>query len=53
MTKEEFIQQLVVELQNGTADLQTDNYGQVIIYTGVFKQADGGLSEGPDPNFEE
>ncbi len=30
-------------------DFETDNHGQVVIYTGVFVQNDCSFSEEPDP----
>lgn len=34
-------------------DIETDNKGQVIIYTGLFKWNDGKFRDRPDPDFEE
>ena len=53
MTNEEFIARVIESLENGTADIQTDNEGQLVIYTGVYEQADTSLSEKPDPNFSD
>ncbi len=63
MTKEELFEkasnlsendkvQLVEKLLCGS-DIQTDNHGQLIVYTGVFLQADGTESNMPDPNWVE
>ncbi len=47
----EFQRQVIEALINGDADIQTDNEGQLIIYTGVYEQADTTLGDEPDPKF--
>jgi len=53
MTEEQFIAKVIRALEDGTADIQTDNEGQLIIYTGVWEQSDTSLEETPDPSFNE
>jgi hypothetical protein len=52
ITQAEFIRQVIEALTNGDADIKTDNEGQLVIFTGVFEQADTTLSDEPDPNFD-
>lgn len=53
MTYQEFIQSVITDLQNGSADIQTDNQGQYIVYTNLFKQTDESVEEHPDPEWED
>jgi len=47
ITQAEFIRQVIEALTNGDADIQTDNEGQLVIYTGIFEQVDTTLSDTP------
>ena len=50
MTREQAIQQIITDLQNGSADIQTDNQGQLIVYSNLFVQEDDSLEEYPISN---
>lgn len=45
ITNIEFQRQVIESLMDGSADIQTDNYGQLIIYTNIFEWTDGSLHE--------
>ena len=47
ITQAEFIRQVIEALTNGDADIQTDNEGQLVIYTGIFEQEDATLADTP------
>ena len=32
-------------------DMETDNEGQLIMYTGIYRQSDGSYADQPDPTF--
>lgn len=52
MNYQQLIQSIITDLQNGSADVQTDNHGQVIIYSCLFQQADDSYEEYEDPDWE-
>jgi hypothetical protein len=52
ITNAEFIERVCKSLRDGTADIQLDNEGQFVIYTGMFSSNDSkDILESPDPNF--
>jgi len=53
MTREQAIQQIITDLQNESADIQTDNNGQLIVYSNLFVQSDDEdhVEENEDPNY--
>ena len=53
MTREEAIQHIITDLQNGSADVQLDNQGQLIVYSNLFVQSDDTVEEYQDPDFED
>jgi hypothetical protein len=55
MTLAEAIQQIITDLQNGSADIQTDNNGQLIVYSCLFCQSDSDdhVEEYSDPNYQD
>lgn len=52
-TETEMRQKLAKDILNGSADMQTDNHGQIIVYAQVFRWRDGTIREGIDPIWEE
>ncbi len=53
MTNVEFVQKVIKSLQDGSADIQTDNIGHLIIYTGFFEQKDSSIQETEDPEYDD
>jgi hypothetical protein len=51
IARTEFIRQVIEALMNGASDEQTDNEGQIIIYTGMYEWSDGTVRDTPDPDF--
>lgn len=49
----EFDRQVIESIVDGSADMQTDNEGQILIYTGMYRQKDGTISDSPDPSYDE
>lgn len=48
-----FTQKLLRDLVVNKLDVQTDNHGQLIVYTGQFMWADGSVQSTPDPAFSD
>lgn len=53
ITNAEFIERVCKSLRDGTADIQYDNEGQVIIYTGFYEQSDTTLAMEPNPGWND
>ena len=53
MTNAEFVQKVIKSLQDGTADIQTDNSGQLIVYTGFYEHNDSSVQETKDPSYDD
>lgn len=51
-SNEQFRALLVKMVSHGMADEQTDNQGQVIIYTNFFEWNDSTIRDVPDPNWD-
>lgn len=56
MRRIDLIQAIITDLQNGLADIQTDNEGQLVLYTGYYVQVnpvhpDFEIEETADPDF--
>jgi hypothetical protein len=47
-TKEEYIKLLA----DGCGEMQSDNKGQIIVYTGIFLWKDGTVRDEPDPKYD-
>lgn len=52
-TEQEAMQSITDDVNCGIDMSETDNQGQVVIYTGIFRWNDGTYHEEPDPNYEE
>lgn len=52
-TEAEFRKALADDILNGTADEQTDNHGQVIVYACMFRWNDGTIRDEADPTWED
>ena len=50
ITKVEFDRRVIESLTQGHADEQTDNEGQIVIYTGMYEWSDGSIHDEPDPD---
>ena len=53
MTNAEFVQRVIKSLQDGSADIQTDNSGQLIVYSQLFEHNDGTIHETVDPHYND
>lgn len=53
ITESEYVDELVNGAKCGTLDEQTDNHGQVIIYTGFFQWSDGSIRREMEPNHQD
>ncbi len=52
-TEQEAIDNIIEDVRaNGTVGQETDNHGQIIIYTGIFQWNDGSLRDEPDPDLQ-
>jgi hypothetical protein len=51
LTKTEFDRQVIESLVQDHADIQTDNEGQLLIYTGLYEWCDGSIHNEPDPHW--
>lgn len=53
LTVQEQKNRIIGHVRAGTADIQNDNSGQLVIYTGLFRWADGSVREEEDPTVRE
>jgi hypothetical protein len=54
MDYNEWLEAFILDLRNGHADLQTDNEGQLVIYTNMYRHEDGTIHNVPEnPSFED
>lgn len=53
LTDTEFAKELAEGANNGTLDQQTDNSGQIVIYSGYWTWGDGTIRDIPDPSYQE
>lgn len=57
MTREEALLKIIADLSKGEADIQTDNHGQLIIYTNLFYSSRKGsnreIVDEPHPDWNE
>jgi hypothetical protein len=52
MTRQQAIDRIISDLHNGSADIQYDNQGQLIVYSNLFVQVDGSVEESEDPELQ-
>lgn len=52
ISQKEYEQRIRDALDNGELDEETDNEGQIVIYTGVFEWSDGTLHDEVDPDSD-
>ncbi len=52
MTRSQAIDSIIRDLQNGYADIQYDNQGQMIVYSNLFLQVDGSMEEYEDHDYQ-
>jgi hypothetical protein len=53
ITQEEFTEELVARARAGTLIEETDNIGQVVIYTGYFVWNDNTVRDVPCPEYQD
>lgn len=54
MTQDQFLAQVAYDLEDRSMpDVQTDNCGQMVIYTGYFKWHDGTIRDEEDPDMQD
>ena len=47
----QFDRDVIESITDGSADIETDNEGQLIIYTNMYEWMDGSIRSEPDPDF--
>jgi hypothetical protein len=52
ISKTEFDRRVIESLAQNASDEQTDNEGQIIIYTGMYEWLDGTIHDEPDPDWD-
>ena len=53
LTWDEFCHSVASDMNDGIADVQTDNSGQLIVYTNLFEWSDGSIRSEPDPSWDD
>jgi hypothetical protein len=53
LTEDEFRKEITQAIYNGNADMQTDNSGQYIVYSGWWAWGDGTFRDIPDPSYQD
>lgn len=46
-------QEVLQMIASGQCEDETDNEGQIVIYTGVFRHNDGSIKDLPDLDYED
>lgn len=52
-SEQEAIENVIEDVKtNGVVGQETDNHGQIVIYTGIFLWNDGSYRDEPDPDLQ-
>lgn len=53
LTEEQVMLQILKEFRKGMDSSNDDGHGQVVLYTGYYKQMDGTYSDQEDPEYSD